>query len=81
MENFCILTDFDINNYTGKFETVKSAAEDQSYSVYTGANCIYICNTTQTTARFSFWKKSTIEISDEQIINWINEIKKRYPKF
>jgi len=81
MENFSVLTDFNITDQKGKYTSINIPADIGSYSIYAGANFIFVTNAKNRTVRFSRWQSNTTAITDSEVRNWIKQIKERFTQF
>ncbi|MFT3704842.1 MAG: hypothetical protein QM802_20925 [Agriterribacter sp.] len=81
MENLSVLTDFNIAEQKGKYTSIHIPADVGSYSIHSGANFIFVTNAKNRTVRFSRWQSNASVITDNDVRNWIKQIKERYTQF
>ncbi|PVD52221.1 hypothetical protein DC498_10890 [Terrimonas sp.] len=80
MENISVLTDFPESEFQQYY---KKIAENilGDYTIYSGGNYIYISNNKNRTIRFTSQNFDLKNFQAEQLLYWLEVIRKKYPSF
>lgn len=80
MENISFLSDFTEDETSQYYKKIGENIAG-AYTVYTGGNYIYISNGAHKAVRFTSPVLKTTEIAEDQVIQWLEKIQLRFPKF
>lgn len=80
MDNMCLFFDFQLSELETYYKKVNTPVTSD-YAIYTGGNFVFVLNHSNKTIRFSSGEKITSEIPSATLNQWLEKIKKKYPKF